>query len=384
MSDSSVLGITLPEAGKISYGRWEAFHHPTGNAEFLPVIIARGRFAGPCFWLTAGIHGPEHGGPVVIYRLLSQELLDQLHGTIIAIPALNPIGLRTMERQPPILPKDPNRLWPDGKPRPADDPDVDPPSPFEVVYERLFAEIVRTADFMIDYHNSWTGSLSFSFQDRILYREDEHSAANRAEAEGLHVLQQEMLRAYGHTIVGELPADKLINEELHRATTASVLYAKKIPTMTVELGTGHLPDPAILAASVAGTRNVLRWAGMLKGAPELVSGIKIVDPGYPVRRRFAPRVDQPSIVIHLVEAGDSIQVGDPVAELRDVWGRPINGGTIYSQDDGFVIGRHHGIYYYPGESILTIAIRNDAAMVAPYPKDYFPPEEHAIHHPDRP
>ena len=81
MSDSSVLGITLPEAGKISYGRWEAFHHPTGNAEFLPVIIARGRYAGPCFWLTAGIHGPEHGGPVVIYRLLgAQGALNQGQG----------------------------------------------------------------------------------------------------------------------------------------------------------------------------------------------------------------------------------------------------------------------------------------------------------------
>ena len=187
---------------------------PHRKCRILTSDHCQGTFAGPCFWLTAGIHGPEHGGPVVIYRLLTQELLDQLHGTIIAIPALNPIGLRTMERQPPILPKDPNRLWPDGKPRPADDPDVDPPSPFEVVYERLFAEIVRTADFMIDYHNSWTGSLSFSFQDRILYRDDEHSAANRAEADGLHVLQHEMLRAYGHTIVGELPADKLIRRRV--------------------------------------------------------------------------------------------------------------------------------------------------------------------------
>jgi uncharacterized protein len=374
MSDSPVLGIAPPEPGKISYGQWEAFHHPTGNVEFLPVIVARGRFDGPCFWLTAGIHGPEHGGPVAIYRLLTQELVDQLHGTIIAVPALNPIGLRTMERQPPILPKDPNRLWPDGRPKPPYDPDVEPPSPFEIVYERLFGEIMRTADFMIDYHNSWTASLSFSFQDRIFYKDDDHRAANQAEAEGLFVLQQEMLKAYGHTIVSELPAEKLIDEELHRATTASVLYAKKIPTMTVELGTGHLPDPAIIKASVTGTRNVLRWAGMLNDAPEAVTGIPIINPGYSVRRRFAPRVDRACVVIHLVEAGNRIQVGEPVAEVRDVWGRPIDGGYILSQDDGFVVGRHHGIYYYPGEAVLTIAIRNDAAMVTPYPKDYFSQE----------
>jgi predicted deacylase len=122
---------------------------------------------------------------------------------------------------------------------------------------------------------------------------------------------------------------------------------------------------------------------MLDGPPEAVTGIQVINPGYPVRRRFAPRAGRACVVIHLVEAGDRLRVGDPVAEVRDVWGRSIDGGYILSQDDGFVIGRHHGIYFYPGEAILTIAIRNDAAMVAPYPKDYFPQEEHVVHHPHR-
>jgi predicted deacylase len=375
MPELPILGITPPEPGKIKYGQWEAFHHPTGNSEFLPVIIAKGQYDGPCFWLTAGIHGPEHGGPVVIYRLLTQELMKALHGTIIAIPALNPIGLRTMQRQPQPIPTDPNRLWPDGKPRPTYDPDRDPPSSVEMAFQRLFEEIIRTADFMIDYHNSWTGSLSFAFQDRILYKDDQQSDVNKAEAEALFLRQQQMLRAYGHTIVCELPAEKLLDEDLHRATTASVLYSKKIPTVTLELGTGHVPDPAIINASIAGTRNVLRWAGMLGGSPEPISNIKVIDLGFPVRRRFAPRVERACVVLHLMEAGDRIQVGDPVAEIRDVWGRPLDGGYILSQDEGFVVGRHHGIYYYPGEAILTIAIRNDAAMVAPYPKDYFSSRE---------
>jgi predicted deacylase len=149
------------------------------------------------------------------------------------------------------------------------------------------------------------------------------------------------------------------------------MYAKKIPALTVELGTGHLPDPAIINASAAGTRNILRWAGMLAGPSEQITGIKIIDTGFSVRRRFAPRVEKACVVIHLVEAGDRFCAGDPLAEVRDIWGRPMDSGYILSQEDGFVIGRHHGIYCYPGDAILTIAIRNDAAMVAPYPKDYF-------------
>jgi len=117
MVESIPLGTARSEPGAIQYGRWEALTHPTGHTEFLPVIIAQGREAGPCMWLTAGIHGPEQAGPLVLYRLITQDLVDRMRGTIVAIPGLNPAGLRTSEREPYHAPKDPNRLWPDGRPQ---------------------------------------------------------------------------------------------------------------------------------------------------------------------------------------------------------------------------------------------------------------------------
>src|SRR3972149_3253578 len=63
------LGNVIAIPGTVQYGQWEALSHPTGHAEFLPVIIAQGKENGPCIWLTAGIHGPEHTGPSVLYRL---------------------------------------------------------------------------------------------------------------------------------------------------------------------------------------------------------------------------------------------------------------------------------------------------------------------------
>ncbi|NJN44467.1 MAG: succinylglutamate desuccinylase/aspartoacylase family protein, partial [Anaerolineae bacterium] len=62
------------------------------------------------------------------------------------------------------------------------------------------------------------------------------------------------------------------------------LLVGKIPSFTVELGTGLTPDPDIVRASVAGTRNVLRWAGMLDGEMEVITGIKLAQPGYSARR----------------------------------------------------------------------------------------------------
>ncbi len=365
------LGTATAKPGTIQYGQWDMFKHPTGHTEFLPVIIAQGQEDGPCLWLTAGIHGPEHAGPLVLYQLLTQTLVNQLKGTIVAIPALTPAGLRTMNREPYHAPTDPNRLWPDGKPAQPQDPDKTPPSSLAQAYVRLFAELTTTADYLIDYHNAWTGSISFVFRDRVLYRADKNVEQNKAEAQGLSDKLDEMIAAYGHTVINEFPPEKYTDEQLHRSTSGAALLVGKIPAFTVELGTGHMPDTAIVAASAAGTRNVMRWAGMLSNKPEPIDGITIVTPDFPVRRRGAPRVTEPCVVVHLVEPGDTISIGDPLAEIKDIWGRPLGQSVLYSKYEGFVTGRSHGIYYYPGTPILSLAIKDNAPLIAPYPNDYF-------------
>jgi predicted deacylase len=321
--------------------------------------------------LTAGIHGPEHAGPLVLYKLITQDLVARMRGTLVAIPALSPASLRTMKRTPYHASKDPNRLWPDGRPERTPDPDRDPPSSLESAYRQIFEVILHSADYLIDYHNAWTGSIPFAFQDRVLYQANENADANRTEAEALSARQQEMLSAYGHTIVCEMPVRNLIDEDLHRSTSGAALYIGKIPGFTVELGTGHVPDQAIVSAAAAGTRNVMRWAGMLEGPPEPITGIQVINPGFPVRRCSTPRVQEACVVIHKVEPGDLVKIGDPVAEVRDIWGRSLGDGTLYSEYDGFVIGRMHGIYYYPGDPILSMAVRNTDPIVVPYPADYF-------------
>jgi hypothetical protein len=45
--------------------------------------------------------------------------------------------------------------------------------------------------------------------------------------------------------------------------------------------------------------------------------------------------------------------------------------VVRAEADGFVVGRSHGIYFYPGQTLFTLAIRDDAPLVAPYPDGYF-------------
>jgi len=367
MSNQITIGNVVSAPGSIQYGKWEALEHPTGHVEFLPVIIAQGKEDGPCLWLTSGIHGPEHAGPLVIYELITQALVSETKGTIIAIPALSPAGLRTARRDPYHAKKDPNRLWPEEK-LPKEDPDEEKPSSLELAYQRLFGGIAATADFLIDFHNAWIGSLSFVFRDRVLYRSGNDAELKKSSE--LAARLNEMVNAYGHTIINEYPAHKYIDEKLHRSVAGSVLLTGKIPSFTAELGTGLMPDPTIIAAACAGTRNVMRWAGMLSGEKEEIRGIKIMDAGFPVRRMRTPCVNEACIVRHLVQPGDLIRKGDPVAEIKDVWGRPYSSGVIRSEYEGFVIGKEHGIYFYPGNPILTMAVKDEASLVDVYPENY--------------
>jgi len=61
----------------------------------------------------------------------------------------------------------------------------------------------------------------------------------------------------------------------------------------------------------------------------------------------------------------------PIAELRDIWGRPVGEKILRSEYDGWIMGRTHGIVRYPGAEICGMGVRDDLPTVLPYPKSYF-------------
>ena len=63
--------------------------------------------------------------------------------------------------------------------------------------------------------------------------------------------------------------------------------------------------------------------------------------------------------------------GQPIAEVKDVWGRPTAEKVMLSDYDGWVMARSHGIFYYPGQEVYGLAIRDELPTVQPFPKDYF-------------
>ena len=342
------IGSATSHPGELAYGDLAVLDLPSGGQERLPVIIAQGREPGPTLWLTANIHGAELTGLPVIHRIMTGELAGRLRGTIVALPSLNPAGIRTAERLPYYSQTDPNRLWPTEWPS---RPGTTPPSPYERIVARVFAEFARRGDLAIDLHNAAIRTIPFTIVDRVLYR----GADDRARADALGTRLDEMARVFGISAVREAVAERYVTQVLHRSVTGSLVNVLGIPALTIELGMTGAVDPAAVEAGVTGIHNTLRWAGLLPGDPEPMVACPVVDPGYPTKRDDSARVPVSGIVVQQLLPGDRFAAGQTLAEMVDIWGRPLPDGSVKAPADGWLIGWGNGLAKYAGQNIASLA-----------------------------
>ncbi|PZR62793.1 MAG: deacylase [Candidatus Eremiobacter antarcticus] len=356
------VGTCQAVAGELSYGSYEGPKLPTGSADDLAVVIAQGRRDGPVLWLTANIHGNEVAGIVVLHRLLSGDLTRDLQGTIVCIPSLNPAGLRTNKRHPYYDDRDPNRTFPGVR---RDTGEAREPTVYERLSSRLLEDIHASADYYVDLHCASILSIPYSIRDRVLYREE----SEKADAQALSDRLDEMVAAFGFPAVIEYRLKSYIAKELHRSTTGAALQELRLPAFTVELGAHTVADEHAVSAGVIGLRNLLRWAKMLPGAAEAMPPI----PQFPSSQRFR-REDggYPSvtgIADYRIKPGDSVKNGTVIAQLRDLWGRPIQDGTVKVTADSWVLGIEDGILAYPGASLAHFAVAETSPVVEAWPDE---------------
>jgi predicted deacylase len=353
----------------MTFGRLEVLCHVDGAAEELPVVIACGKRDGPCLWVTANIHGDEYVGLLAIQRAVTRDLagrLADLRGTVVAIPTLNPAGLRVGRRQADYDPNtDPNRTFPDAAA--ADEIDEDePPSPYAQASAVYFELLQQTATCLIDLHAMDIQATPFAIRDRVLFRGEDQ----RAEAEQLAEKLDGLARAFGIPVVNEYGAKKYLKQRLHRSTAGAALHVAGIPAITPELGMGGDVDPLALRAGVAGIHNALVWAEMLPDDPITIDWVPQPDLGYPVTRLSHPRVPKPGIVNVLVRPGEIVRTGQPVAELTDIWGRPLgDDGLIRTKHEGWALSLRSGARGHRHRPVMDLAVRDDEPLVQPWPED---------------
>lgn len=360
------IGTAVGKPGEISYGWFEIVELPTGGLERLPVIICQGREPGPVFWFTAGIHGDELVGVAALHDVITAELAQQLRGTVVAIPSLNPAGLLTEQRKPYYNVGDPNRSFPGyKKPKQEEADGTEINSIYEEAMSRLFDVMKDSADFLIDLHTFGLQATPFTIRDRVLYHED----GDKAEAESLLDRTDELIAAFGLPVVNEYLAGKYFDQKLHRSTSGAALNEARIPSFTVEMG-NRLVEPASLEAAKTGVLNSLKWAKMLDGEIQPITTVPVPALEFSTKRSGVPKAPATGLIRYRVRPGEVVKQGDIIATLHDIYGRLVpKNSEIRAEHDGWIISLSQHLICYQGSTVCNMAIRDDEPMLVPYPKE---------------
>lgn len=356
------LGTAATDTGEVGRGYWDVTDLPTGAPERLPVVLVEGARDGPTAWLVAGVHGDELTGPAAVHDAVTALAPEQLAGSVVCLPSLNPAGLRRTARESYYHGDDPNRQFPD----PAGE-STRPPRVQERVARRVFEAFagqraVPGADLLVDLHTAQAGSMPFLIRDRVLY-------GDRREESEARTLSGELTRlagALGLPEVVEYGREEYVDHGLHRSVAGAALNAAGIPACTLELGGHSVVEERHRAAGVASVfRALVEW-GMVGSVPEAVAdaapGVEAPLEGQ-VRRHVGPRTGTPGLVRHRVEAGDVISEGDAVADIVAPTGE--RRATVASEHDGYVLARQEGLAAYEGDAVASLAVRDEEPLAVP-------------------
>jgi len=291
---------------------------------------------------------------------MRESLPREIAGTVVCLPVLNPGGLRRNNRTSYYGDDDPNRKFPD-----PESESSRPPEAQERIDERLYEEIVDSADALIDNHTAGVNSYPFVIRDRVLYGERRTESEAKELAEELEAL----VEATGLPLLTEYPAEEYVEQSLQRSTAGAVCNAAGIPAFTTEFGTHSVVTEEIREAGVAAMYGVMDELGMLESWPD-----EVAEPGafeapvdFPTRRYNGPRTETAGLVRHRVEAGDVVEAGEVVADIVTATGEQLD--MVEADHDGYVIGRNEGIAVYEGDSVLRMAARDDRGLLAPRDPD---------------
>lgn len=280
----------------------------------LPVNVFRGKKSGPTIFVSAAVHGDELNGVEIIRRLISQNLLKVIRGTLITVPMVNVYGVMNQSRYMPDR-RDLNRSFPGSSKG----------SLAARVADIFLNEIVKHCDYGIDLH---TGAIHRSNLPQIRADLTDEKTKTLAEVFGAPVILNSSL------LEGSL------RQAANELDTKVLLY---------EAGEALRFDELSIRAGMQGVLNVLTHLGMLK-KPRYVR--KTQKP-YVAHKSGWLRANASGIVSQKFELGDSVNKGDILAEIGSPFGSIID--VVKTEKSGIVIGKQNIPLVQEGDAMYHIA-----------------------------
>lgn len=305
-------------AGEQTSARVEMVADGLSNEVMMPLIVARGRREGPVLGLTAALHGNELNGVSVIHRLLQGLDLDELQGTVMAVPVVNVPGYLNNRRE-----------FNDGQDLNRMMPGREGGNNAQVYAARFLQRVVRHFHYLIDLHTA-----SFGRINSLYVRADMTDPVTRWMAEAQ-------------------PAQILLHNQETDGTLRHAATMLGAPTITVEVGNPQLIQGDLVGLSVAGIRNVMQRLGM---APTIaVPPLKFET--IVCSRSYWMYTDRGGVLDVFPRLTERVRVGDRIAQVRNIYGQVIR--DYFAPEDGVVIGRSVNPVNQTGARILHLGIPGD-------------------------
>ena len=287
------------------------------QAWYVPVIVIKGKTAGPRLLITAALHGDELNGIDVIHKLADQIQPDALAGTLVMVPGVNIPGLMRKTRS--FAPSDDaaganlNRLMPGKEGAKADAADR--------YAFRLWHGLFRpNADTVVDLHTQSRGSAYELFA---------YAGSKRA----LQIAE----------IVG---ADVIKLDPGEKGTLETEMLKDRVPAITLEIERPEIFQPEAVARVVSGIESLMADMKMLAPSSSAVAAKK----PFIGNDLIEVRPDRGGFVRLTIALGSMVQKGDVMATVSDAFGREIE--SVKAP----VSGRIH--------TIATTPLRDPGDMIA--------------------
>ena len=284
----------------------------TSNKMTLPVQVVHGRRNGPVLFVSAAVHGDEINGVEIIRRLLASRTINNMRGTLLAIPVVNPFGFIQRARYLPDR-RDLNRSFP-GSPK---------GSLAGRVAHLFMTEIASRCDFGIDLH---TGSNFRSNLPQVRACLDDEKTI-------------ELASAFGAPIV--------VPSELREGSLREAVAALGKPVLVFEGGEALYFNESVIRTGLQGVVRLMRHTGMLPARKTKQRESIITD------RTSWVRASMSGIFSRKVQLGDLVKRRTLLGTLSDPLGDEQE--DIHAPFTGVVIGQLNLPLAHEGDALINLA-----------------------------
>lgn len=285
-----------------------------GNPICIPVMVMRGFKDGPVLGVTAAVHGNELNGISVIQRLFNEVSVEELSGTIVAVPVVNvPAFVRKKRRFNDGV--DINHIMP-GK----SDGNIS-----QVYAYRFINRFVKHIDYLLDLHTASTGRIN--------------SYYIRADMD-IPIVNKMALLQNADIIVHNPPSD---------GTLRGAADDLGIPAITLEVGNPSTFQKKLIRSGIEGVHNVMCHLGMIEDEINELEKKTVI-----CKKSLWIYTDAGGLLTIPVELRQLIKKGELIAILRDIFGNKIQ--EYFAPQDGIVIGKSVSPVNQTGGRILHLGI----------------------------